>query len=269
MQIVNYQQNNQLVAVLESNAFRYGEGFFTTTAIRKSIPLWLEDHLSRLHDSLVDFRMGEICTQDLLLAAYRWVQENHLEQGLLRIMAWNEAGKVKVYINGGSLNNKSDQQIGLQGTRYRRHSSHPLLAYKSFNYWMNNLAYQDALEHGYSEVVFLNERGEICEGSRSNIYWVRDGLIYTPDKGCGLLPGICREKVLEAALGLGLEMRLGGFQLRELKKADEVFITNSVSGITGVSHFENSQRFESRKITEVLSHAYDSMVDNYLTERTK
>ena len=268
MQIINNQQNDKLDTVYESGAFRYGEGFFTTTAVKRFIPLWLEDHIKRLHNSLLDFGMGEICTDELSRAAYKWVREHPLEQGWLRIMAWNEAGEVKLYINGGSLNDIKDQQFGLQEARYFRHSSQPLLAYKSFNYWMNNIAYQEALKQGYNEVVFLNERGEICEGSRSNIYWVQDGLIFTPDQSCGLLPGICREKVLEAAHKLGLEVRLGEFQLTEFKKAQEVFITNSVRGIIRVSHLENICCFNTGPITKTISEAYNSMVKNYLTEKS-
>ena len=50
---------------------------------------------------------------------------------------------------------------------------------------------------GIQERVFLNTKGQICEGAVSNIFFVRKNKIYTPQLNCGLLPGILREYVRE------------------------------------------------------------------------
>lgn len=265
MQIINDQPNGKKRnTIFETNAFRYGEGFFTTTAVKKFVPIWLERHIHRLNESMADFDMGELYADQLSAVVYKWIRENRLEQGFLRIMTWNESGQVKVYLNGGALIDGGSQLIRLAISPYRRHSSQPLLAYKSFNYWINNLAYQQGVKQGCDETVFLNEKEEICEGSRTNIFWVNEGAIYTPDVSCGLLSGIGREIVLELAGELGIKVNMGCFHISELKKSREVFLTNSVRGIMGALPFENSRKPNKGIITGLISEAYNTWLDDYV-----
>jgi len=50
----------------------------------------------------------------------------------------------------------------------------------------------------YFDCIFLNQAGELCEGSRSNLYLQLDGIWYTPPLSCGVLPGIMRSVLLES-----------------------------------------------------------------------
>jgi para-aminobenzoate synthetase / 4-amino-4-deoxychorismate lyase len=59
--------------------------------------------------------------------------------------------------------------------------------------------YDDALgvAQGCDEVVFVNERGEVTEGSRTNVFVERDGVLLTPPLSCGLLDGCLRRELIE------------------------------------------------------------------------
>jgi 4-amino-4-deoxychorismate lyase len=84
--------------------------------------------------------------------------------------------------------------------------------------------YEDALTaSGADEVIFLNERDEICEGARTNLFVERDGLLLTPPLASGLLPGVFRESLL--AQGRAREALLGLADLRE-----NFFLGNSLRG---------------------------------------
>ncbi|PHY07491.1 MAG: aminotransferase [Alcaligenaceae bacterium] len=50
--------------------------------------------------------------------------------------------------------------------------------------------------HDFFDLIFVNERGELCEGSRSNIYIKQDNDWVTPPLACGLLGGVMREHLL-------------------------------------------------------------------------
>ncbi len=79
-------------------------------------------------------------------------------------------------------------------------------------------------EHAGDEVLFLNERGEICEGARSNIFVKRAGQLLTPPLSAGLLPGILRAELLES----------GQCQEAVLMPSDlagEVLLGNSLRGL--------------------------------------
>lgn len=76
------------------------------------------------------------------------------------------------------------------------------------------------------EVIYLNERGELTEGSRTNIFLEQDGVLSTPELASGLLPGTLRAELI--AEGRAREARL---TLADLAAADAVYLGNSVRGL--------------------------------------
>ena len=69
------------------------------------------------------------------------------------------------------------------------------------------------------------------EGSRANLFLVRDGVLLTPPLDGTILPGIARAGVLEVAAALGLETREPPLTLTDLASAHEVFLTGSLRGV--------------------------------------
>jgi para-aminobenzoate synthetase/4-amino-4-deoxychorismate lyase len=72
--------------------------------------------------------------------------------------------------------------------------------------------------------VFCNERGELCEGGRSNIFVERDGVLLTPPLSCGLLPGVLRAELIAQGRAREAVLRPG-----DLK--GEVWFGNSLRGL--------------------------------------
>lgn len=61
----------------------------------------------------------------------------------------------------------------------------------------NILESRSARRLGFDSAVYLNTRGDICETTNANLFFVRDGRLYTPDERCGLLPGTVRAWLCE------------------------------------------------------------------------
>lgn len=89
--------------------------------------------------------------------------------------------------------------------------------------------------YGADEVVFLNERGEVTEGSRTNLFALIDGDLLTPKLTCGVLPGTFRADLL--AQGKAREAVL---TLADLARADEIYLGNSVRGLLPARELEMS-----------------------------
>ena len=101
------------------------------------------------------------------------------------------------------------------------------LAHKTTNRGFYDAPRQRAqAAHGADEVVFLNERGELTEGSITNLFVERDGKLLTPPLACGLLPGTLRAELL--ATGRAQEAVL---TLADLDTAEAVWLGNSVRGL--------------------------------------
>jgi branched-subunit amino acid aminotransferase/4-amino-4-deoxychorismate lyase len=82
--------------------------------------------------------------------------------------------------------------------------------------------------HGADEVIFLNTRGELTEGSFTNIFvrLIEGGPLLTPPLRCGLLPGVLRQRLLER--GEAVEQVL---VLHQLRGAREILVGNDVRGL--------------------------------------
>ncbi|MFA6139649.1 MAG: aminodeoxychorismate synthase component I [Hyphomicrobium sp.] len=91
--------------------------------------------------------------------------------------------------------------------------------------------YADRL--GTDEVIYLNERGELAEGSRTTIFVRRDGELLTPALAAGLLPGTLRAQLL--AEGKAREVVL---TLADLQSADAIFLGNSVRGLVPATRID-------------------------------
>jgi len=102
------------------------------------------------------------------------------------------------------------------------------------NYLLSILATHEALRAGADEALILDARGQVVEGTTSNVFLVQDGSIVTPPDEAGLLAGITRAKVLELARRFGIPVRLRTFAPSELWHADEAFITSSIREVVPV-----------------------------------
>ncbi len=98
----------------------------------------------------------------------------------------------------------------------------------------------EARATGAIEVIMLNSRGHLCEGSASNLFWVRDGWVFTPDVSTGLLEGVTRSTIIRLCeQKLNLRVISGEFRLQDLHYSDEVFITSTSLEVLPVVRVDN------------------------------
>jgi para-aminobenzoate synthetase/4-amino-4-deoxychorismate lyase len=104
--------------------------------------------------------------------------------------------------------------------------------------------YAKARADGFDEVLFLNEKEEVTEGSISNVFILRKGKLLTPPLSSGVLPGIFRRHLLET--DRSAEERV--LKLQDLESADVVFLCNSLRGMRRVDSIclDASIRLEAR-----------------------
>lgn len=106
---------------------------------------------------------------------------------------------------------------------------------KSNNLLNNALAAQEAYRRGAFEAIMRNYRNEISEGSISNLFVVKAGVVTTPPLDAGLLAGITRGFVLELAPAVGVEARESTLADSDLLGADEAFLTSSTQEIVPIA----------------------------------
>ena len=100
---------------------------------------------------------------------------------------------------------------------------------KVTSYLASILALAEAKRRGAAEAILLDARGRVVEGTTSNVFAVKGGIVRTPPDEVGLLAGITRALVMEAA-----PIELAMLTAQDLYAADEVFVTSSIREVVGV-----------------------------------
>lgn len=96
---------------------------------------------------------------------------------------------------------------------------------------MYDREYARAQEEGCLDSILLNERGEVCEGTITNVIVLQDGCWLTPPLETGLLPGVLRAELLR---GKEVELRERVLTVADLAGAEAVYLCNSVRGLVRV-----------------------------------
>src|SRR3990172_2740585 len=116
--------------------------------------------------------------------------------------------------------------------------NHPLALnplIKGTNFLNNILAKIEANKAGAYEGIMLNWEGFVAEGTISNIFMVKGGVLRTPILSVGILEGVTRGLVLDLARNENIPVQESAFSPQELIGADECFITNSTMEIMPVT----------------------------------
>jgi 4-amino-4-deoxychorismate lyase len=109
----------------------------------------------------------------------------------------------------------------------RLDANDPLLRHKTTRRAVYDAARAEFSRDETDEVILLNQRGEVCEGTITNVFAdIGDGILLTPPLRCGLLPGVLRGELLES--GKAREAVLTG---NDLRRANAIFVGNSLRGL--------------------------------------
>ena len=242
------QEERARISVFD-RGFLYGDGVFETVRIHEGHSMWLDRHLARLARS---------CRQiHLPLPEKQWpaifqkvIDKNRVDHALIRLtLSRGGRGRESATPDAGAgptvvlfprplphvtpAQRRKGVKIILATIRRPSPLSHPAQA-KTLNYLNNLLAKQEAAERDAFEGLMLTTGGHLAECSMSNVFFIKDRILYTPSLACGVLPGITREVVLEVAPTLGLQPREGRYRPESLYEADECFLTSSGVGILPV-----------------------------------
>jgi branched-chain amino acid aminotransferase len=105
---------------------------------------------------------------------------------------------------------------------------------KVTNYLESLLAVREAKAQGAQEALVVDGRGDVVEGATSNVFVVKGGRLATPPVDAGILAGITRAHVLDAATAAGLPVDQRTLRPEDLYAADEVFVTSSIREVLPV-----------------------------------
>lgn len=238
-----YICEEEAVIPVFDHGFMYGLGLFETFRVYNGHPFLLDDHLSRLNDGLKEMNIEKSFGREEVVSIIQsLLDKNNMKNAYIR---WNvSAGNgmiglqtepfiepnTIVYIKSLPEANGMVEKTG-QIVTIPRNTPEGAFRLKSHHFFNNILAKREIGTDVTIEGIFLTKEGYVAEGITSNLFWVIEGMLYTPSLQTGILNGITRQFVLKLAEQMGLEIKEGMFPLDMLVDAEEVFATNSIQEI--------------------------------------
>jgi len=235
---------NATVSVLD-HGFTVADGVFETLAIWNGQPFALSRHIRRLTSSALGLGLPAPDADQVREAAVAVCAANAAELGA--------TGRLRItYTSGdaplGSERGDHGQTIVVASAPtgawpttatvavvpWPRNELSPVAGLKTTSYAENVVALAAAKKLGGAEALMPNTRGELCEGTGSNVFVVVDGALVTPPLSSGCLAGITRELVLEWCADQ-MTVAEQDLPLEVLRTAEEVFITSSTRNVQPAS----------------------------------
>jgi branched-chain amino acid aminotransferase len=134
---------------------------------------------------------------------------------------------------------------------------------KFINLKINQLVAEEFEHKNIHETLFVDENGNLTEGSKSNLFFVKDWIVYTPsDKG--VLPGITRKHVIELCRELNISLTKTSIHISSIKDYDAAFITGTSVKILPIKHINHIEFNVKNKTMLRLMRCFDIKIDNYL-----
>jgi len=190
----------------------------------------LELHLDRLMDSAEYFQFE--CERETVKAALM-DHARAFEDGAprrVRLLVDREGcmdiGDEALAKNSG----ENAKAVRVCVSRDRTDAKDPMLYHKTTHRLLYAEAFKEAVNQGFDDVLFMNQRGEVTEGAISNVFIERDGRWLTPPVECGLLAGVYRRHLLETLEHM--EERV--LYAEDLRQAAAVYLSNAARGLRKV-----------------------------------
>jgi branched-chain amino acid aminotransferase len=267
--------NNQFVTSenafvsVRDRGFLFGDGVFETIAVHNSVPFAWEQHLLRLELALKYTKISANI-DNLQAMCKKLLHKNNIENGMLRIAVSRGVGSQGFLPMGAEativIETKEQgnfpENATLYKSSYRKISSDMIpVEVKTAQGLNSTLARIEAKENNCFEALLLNINNEIAECSSSNIFWVKDDIIYTPSIKCGVLRGVIRETLLDIS---PYKIKQSNYKIEHIIQADEVFITNSSWKILNTVKLEpDIATWQQDKYSKKLSQLLEEYIYKY------
>lgn len=267
MILVNGEPQDFIAA--SDRGLHYGDGVFETLAIHNSTPQFWMAHMERLLKGCS--RLG-LPQPDVAL----------LEAETARVCADSERAVVKIIITRGSGGrgyrppaspepqrlimcypwpeySVPEKGITLRLCRTPLACNPMLAGIKHLNRLEQVMARSEWSDESIQEGLMLDTEGHVIEGTMSNLFAVRNGVLVTPDlANCGVA-GVMRRQVLSLAENLGLTYDFVRLRTADLKEMDELFVTNSLVGIWPVARLEETDYGEAPVTARLMGELKSAM----------
>lgn len=250
----NFIDENNPVIKADNRSFRYGDGLFETMKVVMGSIRLKELHFGRLFFGMEQLKIhvqGLINAKLLEEQIMKTIKKNHIT-GPARVRLTMYRGDGGLYdpnsegagyiiqvwplSSSNLVLNDNGLVIGLYDAAKK--STDAFSNIKTNNYLVYAMGALYARQEKYNDCLILNTNNRVCDATIANVFWVKDGNIYTPPLSEGCVAGVMRANLIQRVPSFGLTITEKEAELQDLMEADELFLSNAITGIRWVREFD-------------------------------
>lgn len=243
---------NQPIVMAANRSYRYGDGIFETLKVQNKRISLADYHFQRFFSGLQLLQIDAPAHLDAAKLTERILllsEKNGCDQ-LARVRLSASRGNGGLYEEkpgfhyviecwpaAESVNQLNDNGLVIDVFSDARKSSDAFSHLKSANFLPYVMAAQYARSHKFNDCLVLNHNNRIADATIANLFLVKDDTLLTPPLSEGPVAGVMRRYLLEQCQAAGYKVEEQPLSPADLKEADEVFLTNAMSGIRWVKQY--------------------------------
>lgn len=237
----------------DSNLTKFGIGLFETIKVKQE-PIDIDLHMDRMFNSMkqldLDFNYEkEYLKQEIL----KHIKENKIFNKAIRLTVFDEGYNIstrnilyskKMYEEGFKLNISPIKR-----------GNSIIYKHKTTNYFESIYTKSYAAKNGYDDGLFVDVNNVVLECSMSNIFFVKDKKIFTPNSKLPILNGITKRRIIDICGELDIQVEESEIKLNQIKEFDFVFVSNSIMGMMKITHIDEVKYNEYNELfNKILSY---------------
>lgn len=232
---------DEAVISINNRSFRYGDGCFETIQFHSEKIQLAPYHFRRLFAALqtLQFQVPHFFTDAFLVNQVEQLLKRNNHQTTARI-------RLTIFAGDGAPDNSRELNWLLQSWPLSKVTNTAVEAFeigcyekgfkaadglaniKSNNYLIYSQAAWYARQNNWQEAIVLNHYGRVADTSISNLFLIKNGVIFTPPLSEGPVAGVMRQYLLEVLPAMGYSVFEKPLELTEIESADELFLTNAL-----------------------------------------
>ncbi|MEY3675901.1 MAG: branched-chain-amino-acid transaminase [Bacteroidota bacterium] len=187
-------------------------------------------------------------TQDLIGQTYKLLELNNLGDAYIRPvvyapanMSFTQNTESFIFIQAWEMGPfLGDKRIRVMTSSFQRPNPKGFKIHaKAAGHYVNSImASQEAKAAGYDEALLLDMHDHVAEAPGANVFFEKDGTLYTPSLG-NILPGITRATVLELCATHGISVVETSFGIDAIKGADAAFFCGTAAEVIGLESIDD------------------------------
>ena len=238
-----------------SDLCKFGIGLFETIKIKKGKPIYLEMHINRILNSIEELRLNiDIDKKQIINIIENYINEKNIKDKALRLTLFDEGYNITTR---DITYDKSYYDRGFKLTVSPIIRGESILhRHKTTNYFENIYSRDYAISKGFNDSIFIDYKNRILECSISNIYFVKDDKIYTPNSNLPILNGTMKKRVKSICEELDIKIIECDIEITEIEKFDFCFVSNSLMEVMKVVQIDS---FKFKNYSEVFKSIWEHL----------